>query len=67
MEPKDPLIIVNCARTLMTLPVVVRDINLGKQYLTKAFQMAPNDVTILGAIEKTIKHYKELVRFFLNY
>lgn len=67
MEPKDPHIVVKCAKTLMTLPTKVRDFNLGKQYLTKAFQMAPNDVTVLKAIEKTVENYKEMVRlhFFI--
>lgn len=63
MEPKDPLIVVNCAKTLMTLPYKVCDFNLGKQYLTKAFQMAPNDVTVLKAIENVVENYKEMVRF----
>lgn len=62
MEPKDPLIVVNCGNILMTLPNIVRDFNLGKQYLTKAFSMAPNDITVLNAIEKTVENYKEMVR-----
>lgn len=61
MEPKDPHIVIKCARTLMTLPSMVRDFNLGKEYLTKAFQMAPDDVSVLNAIEKTIELYKEKV------
>ncbi|XP_022176758.1 uncharacterized protein LOC111038033 isoform X2 [Myzus persicae] len=59
MDPKDPHLVVKCARTLMTLPVMVRDFKLGKQYLTKAFEMAPNDVTVLKSIEKTVEIYKE--------
>lgn len=68
MEPKDPHLVVNCAKTLMTLPAKVRDFNLGKEYLTKAFQMAPNDVTVLRAIKKTVQNYKETVKFnFFNH
>lgn len=61
MDPKDPLLIIKCARVLMTLPTMVRDFDLGKQYLSKAFEMAPNDVTVLKAIEKTIEAYKDIV------
>ncbi|XP_026806570.1 uncharacterized protein LOC113549459 [Rhopalosiphum maidis] len=60
MEPKDPLLVVKCARTIMTLPIMVRDLNLGKQYLTKAYEMAPNDATVLKAIEKTVEVYKDI-------
>ncbi|XP_001944436.2 uncharacterized protein LOC100160066 [Acyrthosiphon pisum] len=60
MDPKDPHLVVKCGRTLMTLPIMVRDFNLGKQYLTKAFDMAPNDVTVLKSIEKTIEVYKDI-------
>lgn len=60
MDPKDPHLIVKCARTLMTLPIIVRDFNLGKQYLAKAFEMAPNDATVLRAIESTIQSYKDI-------
>lgn len=67
MEPKDPLIIVKCARTIMTLPTKVRDFNLGKQYLTKAFEMAPNDVTVLKAIEKAIEIHNEKVKLYFSY
>ncbi|XP_027854457.1 uncharacterized protein LOC114133034 [Aphis gossypii] len=59
-DPKDPLLVVNCARILMTLPIMVRDFNLGKQYLTKAFEMAPNDPTVLRAIENTVQAYKDI-------
>jgi hypothetical protein len=61
MEPKDPLVIVGCAKILMTLPIKVRDFDLGKMYLTKAMQMAPNDVAVLNSIEKAITHYKRVV------
>ncbi|CAI6352357.1 unnamed protein product [Macrosiphum euphorbiae] len=60
MDPKDPHLVVKCARTLMTLPIMVRDFNLGKQYLTKAFEMAPNDATVLQAIENTVQAYKDV-------
>lgn len=61
MEPKDPLVIVGCAKILMTLPTKVRNFDLGKMYLTKAMQMAPNDVAVLNSIEKAIIHYKRIV------
>lgn len=64
MEPEDPHLVVKCARTLMTLPIMVRDFNLGKQYLMKAFKMAPNDVTVLKAIENAIKAFKDIVRLY---
>jgi len=67
MDPKDPLLVIKCARTIMTLPVMVRDFNLGKQYLTKAFEMAPNDPTVLQAIESTIQAYKDIVRYILKF
>ncbi|XP_025421511.1 uncharacterized protein LOC112691465 isoform X2 [Sipha flava] len=63
MEPKDPLVIVGCAKILMTLPIKVRDFDLGKMYLTKAMQMAPNDVAVLNSIEKAITHYKRVDHF----
>jgi hypothetical protein len=63
MGPKDPHIVINCARTLITLPFMVRDLNLGKKYLTKALNMAPNDGSVLKAIEIVVKVYNKLVRF----
>lgn len=63
MEPKDPLLLVNCAKTLMTLPAMVRNFNLGKQYLTTALKMAPNDKAVLEAVGKTIQMYQGIVRF----
>ncbi|XP_027852845.2 uncharacterized protein LOC114131742 isoform X1 [Aphis gossypii] len=60
MDPKDPLLVINCARILMTLPIMVCDFNLGKQYLTKAFEMAPNDPTVLQAIENTVQAFKDI-------
>jgi len=67
MDPKDPHLIVKCAKILMTLPIMVRDFNLGKQYLTKAFEMAPNDGTVLQAIENTVQAYKDIVRYIQKY
>lgn len=64
MEPKDPLLIVKCARTLMTLPAMVRDFTLGKKYLTKALEMASNDTVVLKAVTNTIEAYKSIVRFY---
>lgn len=63
MEPKDPLLVVKCAKTLMTLPSRVRDFNLGKQYLTKALNMAPNDVTVLKAIENAVEALKDVILY----
>ncbi|KAL4131160.1 hypothetical protein QTP88_008504 [Uroleucon formosanum] len=62
MDPKDPHLVVKCAKTLMTLPIMVRDFNLGKQYLTKAFEMAPNDATVLQAIENTVQAYQDIAK-----
>lgn len=64
MEPKDPIIVVGCARVLMTLPIKVRDFDLGKKYLTKAIEMAPNDVAVISSVEKTIAHYKQIVSLY---
>lgn len=61
MEPKDPLLIVNCAKTIMTLPIMVRNFKLGKEYLKKALEMAPNDKAVFEAVEKTISLYQAIV------
>ncbi|XP_060861971.1 uncharacterized protein LOC132939002 [Metopolophium dirhodum] len=55
--PKDPHLVVKCAKTLMTLPPMDRDFNLGVQYLIKAFQMSQNDGTVLKAIGQAIESY----------
>ncbi|XP_029344439.1 uncharacterized protein LOC100168220 isoform X2 [Acyrthosiphon pisum] len=55
--PKDPHLVVKCAKILMTLPPLDRDFNLGVQYLKKAFQMSQNDATVLKAIGKAIESY----------
>lgn len=65
MEPKDPHLVIKCAQTLMTLPFMVCDFNLGKQYLEKAVIMAPNDVSVLQAVKKAAKAYSETVRLYL--
>jgi len=57
MDPKDPLLVVKCARILMTLPIMVLDFNLGKQCLIKAFEMASNDKTVLKAISEAVNAY----------
>ncbi|XP_026818295.1 uncharacterized protein LOC113557156 isoform X2 [Rhopalosiphum maidis] len=57
MDPKDPLLIVKCARILMTLPIMALDFNLGKQCLIKAFEMASNDETVLKAISEAVNAY----------
>lgn len=62
MEPKDPLIIVKCAKILITLPFMVRDFKLGIIYLKKAIEMAPNDPTVLCAVIKTFEAYKSIVK-----
>lgn len=61
MEPKDPHLVIRCARTLMTLPLKVRDFKLGKQYLEKALDMAPNDPSVLKAVSKAAEVYKKTV------
>lgn len=67
LEPKDPHLIVKCAKMLITLPFMVRDFKLGKQYLNKAVQMAPNDITVLNAVTETVELYKKMVNYiFLN-
>lgn len=58
MDPKDPLLVVKCARILMTLPNMVLEFNLGKQCLMKAFELAPNDETVLKAISEAVNPYK---------
>lgn len=60
MNPRDPHLVVKCARTFMTLPTMVQDFNLGVQYLKKAFQMTQNDVTVLKAIEKAVEAYNDM-------
>ncbi|KAF0762103.1 Uncharacterized protein FWK35_00006600 [Aphis craccivora] len=57
MDPKDPLLVVKCARILMTYPNMVRDFDLGKQCLMKASELALNDETILKAISEAEKAY----------
>lgn len=66
MKPKDPLIIIQCARTLMTLPSMVRDLKLGKQYLKDALEMAPNDSSVLHAIKKAIDIYNGMVKLYFS-
>lgn len=65
MEPKDPHIVIRCARTLMTLPAKVRDFKLGVQYLEKALKMAPNDPSVLSAVTRAAESFKEAVRLYL--
>jgi len=57
IRPKDPHLVVKCAKTLMTLPPMDIDFNLGVQYLKKAFQISQNDGTVLTAIGKAIESY----------
>lgn len=57
MDPKDPLLVVKCARILMTYPNMVRDFDLVKQCLMKASELALNDETILKAISEAEKAY----------
>lgn len=54
MEPNDPLVIVNCARILISLPDMVPDINYGKQLLLKGLHMAPHDLAVLKAIIRVV-------------
>lgn len=67
MEPKDPHLVIKCARTLMTLPFMVRDFKRGKQYLEKALIMAPNDLSVSQAVKKAVKVYEDIVRLYLLY
>ncbi|XP_050434711.1 uncharacterized protein LOC126841936 [Adelges cooleyi] len=60
MDPEDPHLIVQCAKTLITLPYMVRDIQLGKEYLSRAIQMAPNDMTVLKAVTNVIEVSKDI-------
>ncbi|KAL5239365.1 hypothetical protein ACI65C_006775 [Semiaphis heraclei] len=55
--PKDPHLVVNYTKIIMTLPTMVGDANLGLKYLKTAFQTSQNDVTVLKAIGKTIEAY----------
>lgn len=61
MDPKDPHMVVKCAKIIMTLPRMVRDFKLGKQYLQSAVDMAPNDSTVLSAVAKAIDVYNKIV------
>lgn len=54
MKPKNPLIIIACAKNLMTLPTIIHDSDLGKQLLIKGLQMAPKDLTVLKAVAQVI-------------
>lgn len=67
MEPKDPHIVIKCARTLMTLPAKVRDFKLGIQYLENALKMAPNDPSVLRAVTRAAESFKETVRLTFLY
>ncbi|XP_050544978.1 uncharacterized protein LOC126907616 isoform X2 [Daktulosphaira vitifoliae] len=62
MKPEDPHIVVKCARTLMTLPTMVRDIPLGKEFLNEALQMAPNDISVIKAVTNAIEVSKDIIK-----
>lgn len=64
LKPKDPLLIAQCARALITLPARVRDLNLAKLYMKRAIEMAPNDTAVLNAVAKIADLYKEMVRLY---
>jgi len=67
VAPKDPHLVVKYAKIIMTLPTMVRDGNLGLQYLKTALQMSQNDVTVLKAIGKTIEAYCYEVILIYNF
>lgn len=54
MNTRDPLILVNCARILMSLPAVAHDLNAGKELLIQVLQMTPNDLIVLKAVTQVI-------------
>lgn len=62
MEPKDPLIIVKCAKILISLPFMVRDSKMGIIYLKKAIKMAPTDATVLDAVKMAFEAYIRIVK-----
>jgi len=57
VAPKDPHLVVKYAKIMMTISTMVRDFNLGLQYLKTAFEMSQNDGTVLKAIGKTVEAY----------
>lgn len=65
MEPEDPLLIVKCAKSLMTLPYLNQDnIYLAKQIIAIAVKMGCNDLTVIEAIEESIEIYQKLVDIY---
>lgn len=62
MKPRDPLLVVKCAQTLMSLPYKVRDLKLAKKYLEIALEMAPNDSVVLNAVSRAAEIYNKNVR-----
>jgi len=66
MDPKDPHLVIKCARILITLPWTVRQLKLGKQYLRKAIDMALDDSSVIFAVTKTVDVYNEIVRLLFK-
>lgn len=66
MELKDPLLAVNCAKMLMTLPTIAHDFDLGWKLLTKGLQMAPNDLIVLKAVARVIFLSKRNVTIYIK-
>lgn len=66
MKPKDPLLVVKCAKMLFTLPFLVRDSKLGIIYLKKAIKMAPTDPTVLHAVKIAFEAYKTIVKLYVS-
>lgn len=63
MEPDDPHLVVNCARSLITLPYLSQDdIHLFKEIISIAINMALNDSTVIEAIKRAINIYRAIVR-----
>lgn len=62
MEPEDPHVIVSCAKFMMTLSYFNREnIELAKEIITIAVNMAYGDPTVVEAIKESIVVYKRLV------
>ncbi|XP_050544972.1 uncharacterized protein LOC126907613 [Daktulosphaira vitifoliae] len=58
-----------CKRTLMTVPIMVDNVILGKKLLKNALKMAPNNLVLLNAVEIATDFFNEndkLNNFFMN-
>lgn len=67
MDPRDPLLVVGCAKILIALPDMVQDFNWVKKYLDKALEMS-QDIIVLKTIGETVEaYYNEIVMIFNIY